>query len=380
MADNAGRAAAGAAAALEADGAPALRVVPDLDARPVAWARPMPKRPVVAVAGATGAVGREMLRVLEERAFPASEVRALASARSAGSRLPFAGGEVEVAELTPESFEGVDIVLGATGDDVARELYPKAVAAGAVVVDNSHAFRLDPDVPLVVPEINAGDVAWHRGIISNPNCATIIGLVPLAPLHRAAGLTRIVASTYQAASGAGAAGLAELEGQIEDIGLGREVRPAKAFAYQLACNVIPQIGGFNEEGYTSEEMKMQNEGRKIMHLPGLRVNCTCVRVPVMRSHSESLTCEFARPITPGEAREILAEAPGVRVVDDPENKRYPMPLEASGQDLVLVGRIRRDISAPDGASALSLWVCGDQIRKGAATNAVQIAELLVERG
>ena len=344
------------------------------------WSKPMPARPVVAVAGATGAVGREMLKVLEERSFPAAEVRALASARSAGSKLPFAGGELTVAELTPESFAGVDIVLGATGDDVARALYPEAAKAGAVVVDNSHAFRLDEGVPLVVPEINVEDIAWHAGIISNPNCATIIGLVPLAPLHRAAGLKRIVASTYQAASGAGAPGLAELEGQIEDMGAGRPVREAKAFAYQLACNLIPQIGGFDAQGYTSEEMKMQNEGRKIMHLPELRVNCTCVRVPVMRSHSESLTCEFERPITPDEAREILSGAPGVRVVDDPAEKRYPMPLETSDQDLIWVGRIRRDLSAPDGVNALTLWCCGDQIRKGAATNAIQIAELLVKRG
>ena len=343
------------------------------------WNKPMPARPVVAVAGATGAVGREMLKVLQERSFPYAEVRALASARSAGSKLPFAGGELTVQEMTPESFAGVDIVLGATGDDVARALYPAAAAAGAVVVDNSHAFRLDADVPLVIPEINPQDVAWHSGIIANPNCATIIGLVPLAPLHAAAGLTRVVCSTYQAASGAGAAGLAELEGQLEDMGQGRPVRLAQAFAYQLACNLIPQIGSFKDEGYTSEELKMQNEGRKIMHLPELRVNCTCVRVPVMRSHSESITCEFERPITPGEAREILASAPGVRVEDDPAAQRYPMPLETSDQDLVWVGRIRRDLSAPKGVHSLTFWCCGDQIRKGAATNAIQIAELLLKK-
>ena len=337
----------------------------------------MPSRPVVAVAGATGAVGREMLKVLEERSFPAAEVRALASSRSAGSRLPFAGGELTVGELTPESFEGVDLVLGATGDDVARAMYPAAVDAGAVVVDNSHAFRLEPDVPLVVPEVNAADVAWHSGIIANPNCATIIGLVPLAPLHRAAGLRRVIVSTYQAASGAGAAGLAELEGQLEDIGQGRPVRPAQAFSHQLACNLIPQIGSFKDEGYTSEELKFGNEGRKIMHLPGLRVSCTCVRVPVMRSHSESITCEFERPLSPEEARTALAAAPGVRVVDDPASGAYPMPLDTSDQDLIWVGRIRRDISAPDGVNALSFWCCGDQIRKGAATNAIQIAELLL---
>lgn len=341
------------------------------------WTKPMPERPVVAVAGATGAVGREMLKVLQERDFPAAEVHALASARSAGSKLPFGDGELVVEEMTPESFAGVDLVLGATGDDVARELYPAAVAAGAVVVDNSHAFRLEPDVPLVIPEVNAEDVAWHSGIIANPNCATIIGLVPLWPLHQVAGVRRVIMSTYQAASGAGAPGLAELVGQLEDMGAGREVRPAQAFAYQLACNLIPQIGGFKDEGYTSEELKLQNEGRKIMHLPELRVNCTCVRVPVMRSHSESITVEFERPITVDEARAALEAAPGVKVVDDPEARLYPMPLDTSDQDLIWVGRIRRDLSAPDGVSSLSFWCCGDQIRKGAATNAIQIAETLV---
>ena len=339
----------------------------------------MPARPVVAVAGATGAVGREMLKVLQERDFPAAEVRALASARSAGSTLPFGEGELTVQEMTPTSFEGVDLVLGATGDDVARALYPAAVEAGAVVVDNSHAFRLDADVPLVIPEVNAADVAWHSGIIANPNCATIIGLVPLWPLHQAAGIRRVIMSTYQAASGAGAPGLHELEGQLEDMGAGRPVRPAQAFAYQLACNLIPQIGSFKEEGYTSEELKLQNEGRKIMHLPSLRVSCTCVRVPVMRSHSESITVEFERPITADEAREVLAAAPGVKVVDDPAAAKYPMPLDTSNQDLIWVGRIRRDLSAPDNVSSLSFWCCGDQIRKGAATNAIQIAELLVQR-
>ena len=338
------------------------------------WSKPMPARPVVAVAGATGAVGREMLKVLEERSFPAAEVRALASARSAGSKLPFAGGELTVAELTPESFAGVDIVLGATGDDVARALYPEAAKAGAVVVDNSHAFRLDEGVPLVVPEINAEDIAWHAGIISNPNCATIIGLVPLAPLHRAAGLKRIVASTYQAASGAGAPGLAELEGQIEDMGAGRPVREAKAFAYQLACNLIPQIGGFDAQGYTSEEMKMQNEGRKIMHLPELKVSCTCVRVPVVRSHSVSIVVRTKEKISVERARELIAAAPGCRLVDDLQNKQYPMPLDTSDQDLVFVGRIRDDLTSENG---LNIWCCGDQVRKGAATNAVQIAELVI---
>lgn len=332
---------------------------------------------VVAILGATGVVGRQMMECLEERQFPVDRLVPLASARSAGRKLEFMGQQVEVVEARPEAFEGVDIVLGAAGDEQAKELLPHAVAAGAVCVDNSHAFRLDPDVPLVIPEINGQDVAWNKGIISNPNCATIIGLVPLAPLHAAAGLKRVIASTYQAASGAGKPGLDELDREMACVVAGEPVGESKPFAYQLANNLIPQIGGFGENLYTSEEMKFQNEGRKIMHLPELRVNCTCVRVPVQRSHSESITAEFERPITPDEARELLAAAPGVKLVDDPAALRYPMPLETSNQDLVFVGRVRRDISAPDDANALSLWCAGDQIRKGAATNAVQIAELLL---
>lgn len=333
---------------------------------------------VVAILGATGVVGTQMRRCLEERDFPVRELVPLASARSAGSTVSFRGGEITVREATPDAFEGADIVLGAAGDAQARELLPEAARRGAVVVDNSHAFRLDADVPLVIPEINAHDIARHpRNIIANPNCATIIGLVPVWPLHQAAGLTRLVVSTYQAASGAGKPGLDELEREVRSIVAGREPGPTDPFAYQLAFNLIPQIGGFDDEGYTSEEMKMQNEGRKIMHLPDLRVSCTCVRVPVLRSHSESITLEFERPLSPDEAREILADAPGVRLVDDPRALRYPMPLETSDQDLVYVGRIRRDLSASEGTHALTLFCCGDQIRKGAATNAVQIAEHLL---
>ena len=281
-------------------------------------------------------------------------------------------------EATPDAFDGVDIVLGAAGDAQAKELLPEAAARGAVCVDNSHAFRLDADVPLVIPEINPEDIANHpRNIIANPNCATIIGLVPTWPLAQRAGLTRLIVSTYQAASGAGMPGLRELERESRVLAEGGEVGDTAPFAYQLAFNLIPQIGGFKEEAYTSEELKMQNEGRKIMHMPELRVNCTCVRVPVMRSHSESITVEFERPITPDEAREVLAAAPGIKVVDDPANLRYPMPLDTSDQDLVYVGRIRRDLSAPDGVNALTFFCCGDQIRKGAATNAVQIAERLL---
>ena len=332
----------------------------------------------VAILGATGVVGTQMLRCLEERDFPVGKLVPLASAHSLGRTVTFRGEEVPVVEAAPEAFEGVDIVLGAAGDDVAKVLLPEAAARGAVVVDNSHAFRLDPEVPLVIPEINAGDIADHpKNIIANPNCSTIIGLVPAWPLHEVAGVRRLIVSTYQAASGAGMPGLRELEREMGVVANGGEMGDTAPFAYQLAANLIPQIGGFKEEAYTSEELKMQNEGRKIMHLPDLRVNCTCVRVPVMRSHSESITVEFERPITPDEARAALAAAPGVKVVDDPANLRYPMPLETSDQDLVYVGRVRRDLSAPDGVSSLTFWCCGDQIRKGAATNAVQIAEYLV---
>ncbi|WP_455138489.1 aspartate-semialdehyde dehydrogenase [Thermophilibacter sp.] len=332
----------------------------------------------VAVLGATGVVGQQMLQCLEERNFPVGRLVPLASERSAGKPVRFRGEDVPCEVAAPEAFEGVDIVLGAADDATAKRLLPEAAARGAVCVDNSHAFRMDPEVPLVVPEINAADIADHpRGIIANPNCATIIGLVPVWPLHQEAGVTRLVVSTYQAASGAGIAGLRELEREMRAVAAGEPVGETAPFQYQLAENLIPQIGGFNEEGYTSEEMKMLNEGRKIMHLPELRVSCTCVRVPVVRSHSESITAEFERPLSVERARELLAAAPGVKLVDDPAEKRYPMPLETSDQDLVWVGRVRRDLSAPEGVSALTFWCCGDQIRKGAATNAVQIAEHLL---
>ncbi|MDD6705190.1 aspartate-semialdehyde dehydrogenase [Olsenella sp. YH-ols2221] len=332
----------------------------------------------VAILGATGVVGTQMRQCLEERNFPVSELVPLASAKSAGKTLKFKGEEVEVKEAKPEAFDGIDIVLGAAGDGIAKALLPEAAARGAVCVDNSHAFRLDPDVPLVVPEINPEDIQNHpRNIIANPNCATIIGLVPTYPLHKAAGLKRMIVSTYQAASGAGMPGLTELTRELKVLAEGGEVGDTSPFAYQLAMNLIPQIGSFKDEGYTSEEWKMQNEGRKIMHLPEVRVNCTCVRVPIMRSHSESITLEFENPLSPDEAREILSTAPGVKVVDDPANLRYPMPLDTSDQDLVFVGRIRRDLSAADGVNGLTFFCCGDQIRKGAATNAVQIAEYLV---
>lgn len=330
----------------------------------------------VAILGATGVVGQQMLQCLDEQDFPLASVKLFASARSAGKTVDFKGETLVVEEAADAALDGVDILLGAAENDIARRFVPIAREKGCVTVDNSSAYRLDSDVPLVIPEVNPEDVAAHTGIIANPNCATIIGLVAVNPLHKAAGIRRIIASTYQAASGAGIGGLRELEDQSRRIAAGKAIAEPTAFSYQLAFNAIPQIGGFGDNAYTSEEMKMQNEGRKIMHLPDLRVNCTCVRVPVMRSHSESITVELDRALSPDEAREVLSCAPGVKLVDDPASARYPMPLETTDQDLVYVGRVREDISAADGVHALSLWCVGDQIRKGAASNAVQIAKLL----
>ena len=335
----------------------------------------------VAILGATGAVGTQMLECLAERDFPVGELKLLASARSAGKVVEWCGREVVIEEARPEAFEGMDIVLGAADDDIAKALLPEAVRRGATVVDNSHAFRLDEGVPLVVPEINPQDVAWNKGLISNPNCATIIGLVPTWPLHKLGHVSRMIVSTYQAASGAGVPGMRQLENELGAIGRGEELPESTAFVDQLASNLIPQIGSEKFEGFTSEEMKLQNEGRKIMHLPELRVNCTCVRVPVLRSHSESITLEFEEPVSLEDAREALAAAPGVKLVDDltadVARDRYPMPLYTSDQDLIWVGRIRRDISNPEQGRGITFWCCGDQIRKGAATNAVQVAELLL---
>ena len=328
----------------------------------------------VAILGATGAVGREMLKVLWERRFPVNQLKALASARSAGMKLPFGGSEVVVEAATDASFEGMDIVLGAAQNPLAKQFAPAIVKAGAVFVDNSSAFRMDDSVPLVVPEINPEDAKRHHGIIANPNCSTIITMTAIAGLNRISPITSMVASTYQAVSGAGAGGLAELEQQTRDYAAGKPME-AKVFPWQIAFNVIPQIGGDSGNGYTSEEMKMQNEGRKIMHLPELKVTCTCVRVPVLRSHSISVTLRTERKIIVEEARAAIAAAPGCRLVDDLENKAYPMPLDTSDQDIVFVGRIRDDLTDDKG---LTLWCCGDQIRKGAATNAIQIAELLVK--
>ena len=328
----------------------------------------------VAVLGATGAVGREMLKILEERNFPVGKLVPLASARSAGKTVPFRGEEVTIQEARDEAFEGVDIVLGAAENDIAKKFAPAIVKAGAVFVDNSSAFRLDPNVPLIVPEINPEDVKNHHGIISNPNCSTIITVTAVNALNALSPIRTMTASTYQAVSGAGAGGPIELMNEVEALSKGETYEP-KVFSHQIAFNLIPQIGSEQFEGYTSEEMKMQNEGRKIMHLPDLKVSCTCVRVPVVRSHSISVSLHFDRPISVQEARETIAKAPGCRLVDDLAKKEYPMPLDTSNQDIVFVGRLRPDLTDPNG---LCLWCCGDQVRKGAATNAVQIAELLVK--
>ncbi len=341
----------------------------------------------VAVVGATGAVGRQMVECLAERDFPLRRLRLLGSDRTDGDVFDWQGnaslpaGPITFHKGTHEALEGVDLILGAAANDIAIELYPRAVEAGAVVVDNSSAFRLLPHVPLVVPEVNAADAFAHHGIVANPNCATIICLVPVWPLAQRAGLTSMVVSTYQAASGAGRRGMEDLVAEEAALALGEPLPAPGTFPYQLALNLIPQIGGFDGRGYTSEEMKLQNEGRKIMHLPELRVGCTCVRVPVMRSHAESVTLRLERPLSPAEAREILASAPGVKLVDEPAAeppaRRYPMPIDTSDQDLVAVGRIREDLAAEDPSKGLCLWCSGDQIRKGAASNTVQIAELLV---
>ncbi len=332
------------------------------------------KQYTVAILGATGAVGQEMIKVLQERNFPVGKLIPLASARSAGKTLRFKGEDVTIQLACDEAFEGVDIVLRAAENDIAKQFAPAITKAGAVFVDNSSAFRMDPKVPLVVPEVNPEDVKWHSGIISNPNCSTIITLTAVNALNSIAPIRTMTASTYQAVSGAGAGGPIELMGEVGALRNG-ETYENKVFPYQIAYNLIPQIGGEAFEGYTSEEMKMQNEGRKIMHLPELKVTCTCIRVPVVRSHSISVSCHFDVPVTVEQVREVLAKAPGVKLVDDLKNKQYPMPLDTTDQDIVFVGRIRRDLTDDCG---VALWCCGDQVRKGAATNAIQIAELLVK--
>jgi len=337
------------------------------------WTRRMPARPVVAVAGATGAVGVEMLKVLAERGFPASSVRALASARSAGRHVPFADRDLVIEEMTEASFAGVDIALFSAGADVSRRFRDAVVGAGAVMIDNSSAFRMEEGVPLVVPEVNPGDAALHAGVIANPNCSTIQMVVALRPLAALAPMKRVVVSTYQAASGAGQAAMDELYEQSGDFLAARDFTP-KEFAHRIAFNCIPQIDVFLDDASTKEEWKMVVETRKIMHLPDLPVAATCVRVPVLRCHSESVNVEFAAPVSVEEARVALEAAPGITVLDDPASQIYPMPAMLEGTDDTYVGRLRADTSVEHG---LALWVVADQLRKGAALNAVQIAELLL---
>jgi aspartate-semialdehyde dehydrogenase len=333
----------------------------------------------VAIAGATGAVGVEFLRCLEERRFPLASLRLLASARSRGKMLPFAEREIEVEEMTKDSFAGIDIAFFSAGGSLSKEFGPIAAKAGAVVVDNSSAFRMDPAVPLVIPEINPEAIATHRGIIANPNCSTIIGIVPLWPIHRKNRIKRLIASTYQAASGAGAAAMQEL---AESTRAYLENRPYQntILPHPYAFNLFSHNSKIDPVTlYNEEETKMLKETRKIFGDPEIRISATCVRVPVLRAHSEALTFECERPITPAEVREMLCDAPGVKIVDDPVRNYFPMPKDASGQGDVLVGRIRQDTSDPTGHS-ISMFVAGDQLLKGAALNAVQIAEVMVERG
>ncbi len=334
----------------------------------------------VAIVGATGAVGAEMIRCLEERHFPVSQLTLLASKRSAGKTLKFKGEDIVIKELTKDSFAGVDIALFSAGGDISRTFARAAVEAGAVVVDNSSAFRMDDSVPLVVPEINAAEVKLHQGIIANPNCSTAISLMALYPLHQAFGVKRIFASTYQAVSGTGAQAIEELASQAREwASENRAWDDAKlaskpsVYPSQIAFNVLPQVDSFLDSGYSKEEMKMENEGRKIMHHPDFRASVTCVRVPVFRAHSIAISAEFERPITAEAAREVLRNAPGIEVVDDPATKKFPLPLDVAGADNCAVGRIRQDCAMDNG---LSFWVVGDQLLKGAALNAVQIAECL----
>lgn len=326
----------------------------------------------VAVVGATGAVGLELLRVMERREFPVTDLRLLASSRSAGRKMAFRDKDVVVESLSEDSFQDIDLAFFSAGSETARQFVPQARAAGAIVIDNSSAFRLDDEVPLVIPEINAADANSHRGLIANPNCTTAVALMALYPLHRAFGLRRVFAASYQAVSGSGARAISELERQVKARVQGIEAK-AEVYPHPIAFNVLPQVDSFLETGYTREEMKMQNEGRKIMHLREFSASVTCVRVPVFRAHSVAMSAEFSRPVSLDLARDALAKAPGLDLVDEPSTHRYPMPLEAAGKDRCQAGRLRVDCALENG---LSLWVSGDQLLKGAALNAVQIAELL----
>jgi aspartate-semialdehyde dehydrogenase len=319
-------------------------------------------------------VGIEMIKTLEKRNFPVGKLTLLASARSVGKKLKFRGEDVAVTELTKDSFKGIDIALFSAGGSISKEFAPIAAKAGCVVVDNSSAFRMDDSVPLVVPEVNASDVKWHKGIIANPNCTTAITLMALYPLHKAFTVNRIFASSYQAVSGTGAKAIEELKRQVGEIVAGKPATK-EVYPYQIAFNVLPQVDSFLATGYTKEEMKMENEGRKIMHHPNFRASVTCVRVPVYRSHSIAVSAEFEKPVTVEAARAVLKKAPGIDLVDEPENRKYPMPLFTSEKYNCEVGRIRKDCALDNG---LCFWVCGDQLLKGAALNAVQIAEELLK--
>ena len=328
----------------------------------------------VAILGATGAVGQEMLKVLEEYDIPVERLLPLASAKSAGGTVSFKGEDVKIEEAREDSFAGMDFVLGAVKNPMSRRFAPAIVNSGAVYIDNSSAFRMDPEVPLVVPEINGEDAFKNKGIIANPNCSSIITLMAVGGIAKLSPIKSMVACTYQAVSGAGQAGLVELEAQMLALAEGKKPE-AKVFPTQIAMNVIPHIGDELENGYTDEEMKMQNEGRRILHLPELKVTCTCVRVPVMRSHSISVTLRTARKVSVAEANEVIRAFPGCRLIEDYDGRNYPTPLDTSNQDLVWVGRVREDLTDENG---LTLWCCGDQIRKGAAANAVQILKRMIE--
>ncbi len=329
----------------------------------------------VAIVGATGLVGSEFIRVLEQRKFPMTSIRLLASDRSAGKKLRVNSQEVEVRETTPESFREIDIALFSAGSETSRYFSPIAAQQGAVVIDNSAAFRTVPSVPLVVPEVNPEDIKWHKGIIANPNCSTIQMVVALYPLHRVNPIRRIVVDTYQAVSGTGSAAVEELTTQAREVLEGQTVIP-HVYPHQIAFSLLPEIDVFLDNGYTREEWKMVEETRKIMHAADMAISATCVRVPVFISHSEAVHIEFSRTMSPDEAHSILAQAPGVKILDDPSISLYPLPWSAAGTDEVFVGRIRRDASHPKG---LVIWVVADNLRKGAALNAVQIAEEMIKR-
>lgn len=326
----------------------------------------------IAIVGATGAVGEQLLHVLERRNFPVASLRLLASPRSAGVSLTFRNQKIPVEVLGEGNFEGIDIAFFSAGGEISKKFVPYAVNAGAVVIDNSSVFRMDSEVPLIVPEINPADVKKHRGIVANPNCSTAITLMALAPLHQRFELKRVIASTYQAVSGTGARAIEELRSQVESLSRNEAVQK-EVYPHQIAFNLLPHVDTFLENGYTKEEMKFQNESRKILHLPGLQTSMTCVRVPVYRAHSIAVHAEFEKPVSIAEAQDALIAAPGVDLVDDPTRALYPMPLEVQGLDQCHVGRLRLDTALPNG---LAFWVCGDQLLKGAALNAVQIAELL----